>query len=281
METESHDLFADQAPPRDTSSDVAEMASTLLLWSQRRYRPGVWMMFGGKRPEPERNDPFKPVGEWESLEQDLWTTQPAELEWWAGHPHPAVRHVLASHETCPADLLDRLAADEWVEVRQAAYGNNALDGSTLRRGADEEPVEWLRTALRESPLNVDGKCARCGGPVKRPDRFFTCTITCSLYQASDRIGEGTYVSRGRSYWPPEYVWEVAIRGAPGGVPGTGPKFCPVRISFVPGLSAVEADRAVTGLRQRDDLTAEQAVLAIDDLARTLSGEDVLLACLDA
>jgi len=121
-------------------------------------------------------------------------------------------------------------------------------------------------------LNVGGNCARCGAPVKRPDRFLTCTIRCSLSQAEDRVGDGTYLERGHSYWPPEYVWEIAWRPAPGGVPGTGPKFHPVRISFVPGLNAVDADRAVEGLGEREALTTEQAVVAIDHLTHTLSGD---------
>ncbi len=115
-------------------------------------------------------------------------------------------------------------------------------------------------------------------PVKRPDRFLTCTISCSIDQACLRIRDGSYLERGRHYWPAEYVWSVADGMPPGGVPGTGPKFRPVRISFVPGLNAVECDRAVVGLCDREGLKMEQAVDAIDQMTRALDGPSVLDAC---
>ena len=106
MESEIPDVFADASSPRETSEDLVEVAALFHVWSQRNRRPGIRMMFGGKRPEPERNDPFRLVGEWESLEQEIWTTQSGQLDWWAGHPHPAVRRAVAAHETCPPDVLE-------------------------------------------------------------------------------------------------------------------------------------------------------------------------------
>lgn len=278
MTINAGDPFADQGQPPVNDREVEEFLHAMVLWEQRHYRPGVWMMFGGKRPEPDRNDPFKPVGEWATLDEDLWTGEASRIEWWAGHPHPSVRRLVAAHETCPPELLADLAADPWIEIRQAALGNSAVDPETIRTAAGTEPVEWLREALGNVDPALAGRCAVCGDPVKRPDRFLTCTINCSVDQGRERISEGTYIKRGRGYWPAEYVWSVADRGAPGGVPGTGPRFRPVRISFVPGLNADDCDRAVTGIRDSEGLTLEQAVAAIDQVTRKLDGPSLLEAC---
>lgn len=278
MTVNAGDPFADQGQPPPNEGDIEEFLYAQLLWEQRHYRPGVWMMFGGKRPEPERNDPFKPVGEWVTLDEDLWTGEASRIEWWAGHPHPSVRRVVSAHETCPPELLAGLATDPWVEIRQAALANSAVDPETVQKAAADEPVSWLREALGRDDPALDGRCAVCGGRVKRPDRFLTCRIDCSLTQHSVRIGDGTYMKRGRRYWPAEYIWSVADRGAPGGVPGTGPRFRPVRISFVPGLNAEECDRAVTGISESQGLTMEQAVDTIDQMTRKLDGPSLLEAC---
>jgi hypothetical protein len=65
------------------------------------------------------------------------------------------------HETCVPELLDRLAEDPWVEIRQAALGNGALDASTLTRATERNPVEWVREAANEPEPQVHGRCGRC------------------------------------------------------------------------------------------------------------------------
>ena len=283
MTSDTPVLFEQNALVEDP--EAAEAASQTLqrisfLWANRDSIPGAWMAFGGKRPEPSRNDPFKPVGEWWSLEQLLWTEESSEITWWAGHPHPTVRRIVASHQTCPPDDLDRLAEDTWVEIRQAALGNMATDNETLRRAATREPVEWLREAAGHRDGAVLGRCGLCGRALKRPDRFLTCSINCSITQAKERIAEGTYTrGYGIMRWPSEYVWSVADREAPGGVPGSGPKFRGVLISFIPGLNAVEATTALQGLVEREGLDQQEAVTAIDRMAQTMTGQAILDACL--
>ena len=65
MTSDIPDLF-DDAPvddPEAVNAFFERFIQTSFLWANRNSIPGAWMMFGGKRPEPERNDPFKPVGE--------------------------------------------------------------------------------------------------------------------------------------------------------------------------------------------------------------------------
>ncbi len=282
MTSDITNLFDDDALVDDPEAAEARLDYLLrasFLWENRNSIPGAWMMFGGKRPEPERNDPFKPVGEWGSLEGTLWTAAPPEVAWWAGHAHPSVRRIVASHETCPPEIIDRLAEDPWVEIRQAAMSNMAVDAKTIRRAATHESVEWLREALGESDPTIVGRCALCGRAVKRPDRFLTCTINCSITQARERIVEGTYTrGNGIMRWPSEYVWSVADREAPGGVPGSGPKFRGVLISFIPELNAVETTTALQGLAEREGLDQQEAVAAIDRMAQTMTGQAILEAC---
>jgi hypothetical protein len=52
----------------------------------------------------------------------------------------------------------------------------------------------------------------------------------------------------------------------------------VRISFVPGLNAVDAVEAVDGLCELEDLEPEQAISAIDRMAQTMGGPAILEAC---
>ena len=282
MTSDITNLFADDALVDDPEAAEARLGYLLrasFLWENRNSIPGAWMMFGGKRPEPSINDPFKPIGEWVSLGEDLWTAEPSEITWWAGHAHPTVRRIVASHETCPPEIIDRLAEDPWVEIRQAAVSNMAVDAKTIRRAATHESVEWLREALGESDPTIVGRCALCGRAVKRPDRFLTCTINCSITQARERIVEGTYTrGNGIMRWPSEYVWSVADREAPGGVPGSGPRFVRVRISFVPGLNAAEATDAVAGLCELECLEEAQAITAIDRMAQSMDGPAILDAC---
>ena len=80
-------------------------------------------------------------------------------------------------------------------------------------------------------------------------------------------------------WPSEYVWSVADREAPVGVPGSGPKFRGVLISFIPGLNAVEATTALQGLVEREGLDQQEAVTAIDRMAQPMPGQAILAACL--
>ena len=127
----------------------------------RNSGSGIWQMMGGKAPEPERSDPFKPEGEWVHLDDRLWTVTSADLRWWAGHAHPTVRRIVAAHEACVPELLDRLAEDPWVEIRQAALGNSALDPATLTRVAARDPVEWLREAANEPEPRIHGRCGHC------------------------------------------------------------------------------------------------------------------------
>ena len=279
MNPETTDPFADTAPPVEPDREAGEDLLRLsFLWAHRNHIPGAWMVFGGKRPEPSRNDPFKLVGEWVDLDEQLWTVDSDELEWWAGHPHPSVRRTVATHETTPAALLDRLVEDDWVEVRQASLGNNAIDPATVRHATKSETVEWLREAVTVDRQSVVGRCAVCGYPVKRPDRFLTCTISCSILQQRNRLGDGLYAPGACNYWPNEYIWEVADRPAPGGVPGTGPRFTTVRISYIPGLNAVQADQTTRSLAERESITIEEAVGAIDQMAQSIGGHDLLEAC---
>ena len=282
MTSDITDLCANDALVADPEAAEARLGYLLrasFLWENRNSIPGAWMMFGGKRPEPAINDPFKPIGEWVSLGEDLWTAEPSEITWWAGHAHPTVRRIVASHETCPPEIIDRLAEDPWVEIRQAAFANMAVDAKTIRRAATHESVEWLREALGESDPTIVGRCALCGRPVKRPDRFLTCTINCSITQARERIVEGTYTQgNGIMRWPLEYIWSVADREAPGGIPGTGPKFRGVYISFIPELNAVEATTALLGLAEREGLDEQEAITAIDRMAQTMTGQAILDAC---
>ena len=267
----------DSSPPSRLDPDLDELSRyRAAIRDLRNSGSGIWQMMGGRAPEPDRSDPFKPEGEWVSLAEDLWTVEPSEINWWAGHAHPTVRRIVASHEICPPELIHQLAGDTFVEIRQAALANTSVDAETLRRRATDEPVDWLRKALGDGDPAVVGRCGRCGGRVKRPDRFLTCSINCSLNQAKERVADGTY-ARGYYSWPWEYLWEVADSQAPGGVPGSGPKFRSVRISFVPGLNAAEATAAVVGLSEREDLDLSQAITAIDQMAQTMDGPSILEA----
>ena len=182
-------LFDDDALVDDPEAAEARLGYLLrasFLWENRNSIPGAWMMFGGKRPEPSITDPFKPIGEWVSLGEDLWTAEPSEITWWAGHAHPSVRRIVASHETCPPEIIDRLADDPWVEIRQAAMSNmarrrrNAPTGrhpGTCRvatRGPGRERPDHRR-AMR--PL-------RQGGEEARP-------VPHLHHQLFDNPGEGT------------------------------------------------------------------------------------------
>ena len=120
MTSDITNLFADDALVDDPEAAEARLGYLLrasFLWENRNSIPGAWMMFGGKRPEPSINDPFKPIGEWVSLGEDLWTAEPSEITWWAGHAHPTVRRIVASHETCPPEVIDRLADEKDLGVR--------------------------------------------------------------------------------------------------------------------------------------------------------------------
>jgi hypothetical protein len=277
------DPFTGDSPVEDPEASEAFFGALLrasFLWDNRNCIPGAWMAFGGKRPEPPRNDPFKLVGQWTLLADTLWTIKPKERHWWAAHAHPAIRRAVATHETSPADLLDRLALDSWPEIRQSALGNPAVDPATRLRATESETVDWLREAVGrpEDKAAILGRCVLCGGQIRRPDRFLTCRIDCSAMQATLRLADGTYVRHRRGFWPPEYLWSVAHGGTAGGIPGTGPKFRDVRISFVPGLNAVDAVEAVDGLCELEDLEPEQAISAIDRMAQTMGGPAILEAC---
>ena len=278
MTTNETDLFADQGQPPDVEGERDELSRYMDAIDGLRMS-GIWQMMGGKAPEPSRNDPFKLIGEWVTLEDDLWATEASRIEWWAGHAHPAVRRVVASHETCPPELLEDLAFDPWVEIRQAALGNNAVDSSTVRKAMESDPVDWLRDALGEQDPVVTGRCGLCGRRVKRPDRFLTCSIRCSIEQANDRLKNGKYLSGGRSSrWPLEYIWSVARSKASGGIRGTGPKFTGVSISFIPGLNAVECDKALFAFSRREGIDEDKAVDAIDQMTRSMDGRSILDAC---
>ena len=168
--------------------------------------------------------------------------------------------------------------DPWVEIRQAALGNNAIDLATVRRSAESEVVEWLRESVAVDRQSVVGRCAVCGGPVKRPDRFLTCSVGCSILQQRQRLDCGTYAPWARIYWPGEYIWEVADRPPPGGVPGTGPRFIAVRISYLPGLNAIEADAVTRSLSENESISIEEAVHTADLMAQTMDGPDILDTC---
>ena len=275
MTTDIPDLFADPAPPVEHDTAAEELSRWAAVISDLRNGGGVWAMVLG-HPEPERSDPFKPEGEWVDLDERLWTVSSTDFAWWAGHAHPTVRRIVAMHEACAPELLDRLAEDPWVEIRQAALDNNAVDPTTVSNAAESETVDWLREALGEQDPVVTGRCGLCGRRVKRPDRFLTCSIRCSIDQANDRLKDGHYLRGGRSSsWPLEYMWSVARFKASGGIRGTGPKFWNVRLSFIPGLNAVECDRVVSAVCDLEDLGVEQAVEALDQMTRTLDGPDIL------
>ena len=275
MTTDIPDLFADPAPPVEHDTAAEELSRWAAVISDLRNGGGVWAMVLG-HPEPERSDPFKPEGEWVDLDERLWTVSSTDFAWWAGHAHPTVRRIVAMHEACAPELLDRLAEDPWVEIRQAALDNNAVDPTTVSNAAESETVDWLREALGEQDPVVTGRCGLCGRRVKRPDRFLTCSIRCSIEQANDRLKDGHYLRGGRSSsWPLEYMWSVARFKASGGIRGTGPKFWNVRLSFIPGLNAVECDRVVSAVCDLEDLGVEQAVEALDQMTRTLDGPDIL------
>jgi hypothetical protein len=275
MATDPVDLFADEAPTLEPDEERPEVLRYMDAIDSLRAS-GLWQMMGGKAPEPSRNDPFKLIGEWVSLEEDLWTSDASRITWWAGHAHPAVRRLVASHEVCPPALLADLARDPWIEIRQAALDNNAVAPATVSNAAESETVDWLREALGEQDPVVTGRCGLCGRRVKRPDRFLTCSIRCSIDQANDRLKDGHYLRGGRSSsWPLEYIWSVARFKASGGIRGTGPKFWNVRLSFIPGLNAVECDRVVSAVCDLEDLGVEQAVEALDQMTRTLDGPDIL------
>jgi hypothetical protein len=273
--TDIPDLFADPAPPVEHDTAAEELSRWAAVISDLRNGGGVWAMVLG-HPEPERSDPFKPEGEWVDLDERLWTVSSTDFAWWAGHAHPTVRRIVAMHEACAPELLDRLAEDPWIEIRQAALDNNAVDPTTVSNAAESETVDWLREALGEQDPVVTGRCGLCGRRVKRPDRFLTCSIRCSIDQANDRLKDGHYLRGGRSSsWPLEYMWSVARFKASGGIRGTGPKFWNVRLSFIPGLNAVECDRVVSAVCDLEDLGVEQAVEALDQMTRTLDGPDIL------
>jgi len=281
--TDIPDLFADPAPPVERDTAAEELSRWAAVINDLRNGGGVWAMVLG-HPEPERSDPFKPEGEWVDLDERLWTVSSTDFAWWAGHAHPTVRRIVAMHEACAPELLDRLAEDPWVEIRQATLGNAALDASTLTRAAERDPVEWLREAANEPEPQVHGRCGRCGRKVKRPDRFLTCSIRCSVSQGKERLEDGTYSRRtGRLWqlgWPNEYVWEVAgyYRPGSGGMSGAGPTFDPVALSFVPGLNAKECEEVLAALVDHQGLTGEQAVTVIDEMAQSMDGPSVLDAC---
>ena len=271
--------------PRDSSTpsrldpELDELSRYMAaIRDLRNSGSGIWQMMGGKVPEPERSDPFKPEGEWVHLDDRLWTVTAADLRWWAGHAHPTVRRIVAAHETCPPELLDRLAEDPWVEIRQAALGNTALDPSTLTRVATQDPVEWLREAANEPEPRVHGRCGRCGRNVKRPDRFLTCSIACSVAQARERIDQGVYLRHVRVGWAAGYRWDVAVNRQSGGIRGSGPRFIWVWFSFVPGLGARECEEGLVAVGERQDLTGERARNVLDQLAQTMDGPSVLDAC---
>ncbi len=92
MNSEITDPFADTTPPAEPDRELGgDLLRLSFLWAHRNHIPGAWMVFGGKRPEPSRNDPFKLVGEWVDLDERLWTLDSDELEWWACHPHPVTQ----------------------------------------------------------------------------------------------------------------------------------------------------------------------------------------------
>jgi hypothetical protein len=74
------------------------------------------------------------------------------------------------------------------------------------------------------------------------------------------------------------MWSVARFKASGGIRGTGPKFWNVRLSFIPGLNAVECDRALFALSRREGIDEYQAIDVIDQMTRTMDGPSVLDAC---
>ena len=61
-------------------------------------------------------------------------------------------------------------------------------------------------------------------------------------------------------------------------PGTGPRFIAVRISYIPGLDAVEADAVTRSLSKSESISVEEAVRAVDQMAQTMDGPGILNAC---
>ena len=80
MTTDPPDLFADEAPPLETDEERAEILRYMDAIDGLRGS-GLWQLMGGKAPVPSRNDPFKLIGEWVSLEEGLWTCEASRLEW--------------------------------------------------------------------------------------------------------------------------------------------------------------------------------------------------------
>lgn len=288
------DPYADIDPfvgPDAPTVDVdAPDLEALARWIRELPSLGAFqMMTRPARRQRPTSDPFS-THLWPDLDDRLWAARPTDLTKWSRHAHPGVRRIVAGHECCPARLLDVLVTDEWPEVRQAALGNNALKPTTRRQRAEVEPVEWLRAAAADGQPDVEGRCVVHGSRVRRPDRFFTCSIDCSITQAVERIRDGTYFRLGKfgpeghpalagqsPWWPDGYCWEVAVRPASGGIPGTGPGWGRVLVSFVPGIGAVACDWAVGDLVQHQDLTAVEAVAVLRRLALTMDGPSVLEA----
>jgi hypothetical protein len=277
------------SPPLDDWSSIFDLVRSL---RELQDYGAFQMMTRRAYRERPTDDPFDVSGYWPGLQRRLWKAPPRELTRWSRHPHPAPRRILAGHECCPARLLDVLATDDWPEVRQAALGNNSLRPSRRKARAQNESVDWLREAAARPEPEVHGRCVRCGDPVKRLDRFLTCTIRCSIAQAMERIEDGTYMHCGNlapephpglrgqhgGWWPRGFSWEVAFHPAPGGIPGTGPRYTDVLISFVPGIGAVALYRSIGDFVERQDLTADEAVSVIQRLARSMDGPSVLEAC---
>ena len=227
------------------SGPICEVSLSLFLLSLR---------------EPKRNDVFKPTDDQLELRDGLWLEDDAGLARLAVDPHPTVRLLVARHEPTPTAVLDLLADDPWSEIRQAVLGHTSLADDTRRRMAGDDPEPWLREEAAERVPMVVGRCNLCGNKVKRPDRFLTCSIRCSVKQTRERVASGLYLRNGEvSNWKDGFSWSAAVTEGSGGIRGSGPGWGPVFFSFIPGMSAREVSGALAVAVRTDGLDPADAV----------------------
>lgn len=74
--------------------------------------------------------PYALKGVADAAEAGLVTGEWAQHLAWAGDPFPEALAVIASLETCPADVLDRLASHGSAQVRRAVARNAAASPAT-------------------------------------------------------------------------------------------------------------------------------------------------------
>jgi len=270
------DLFVDtdDGPVALTPFEIEAMNMVLAIDSFRDILicgVSLWAMMGGKPREPDRDDVFKPTESQLALRDGLWLEDDAGLALLATNPHPTIRLLVAQHEPTPAVVLDLLADDPWSEIRQAALGHTSLTAGTRERIAVDDPKSWLREEAAEQVPMVGGRCTRCGKRVKRPDRFLTCSIRCSVELTAERVHEGLYIRKGDltrvGTWKPGFHWSAAVTTESGGIRGCGPGWGWIWFSFIPGLSAREVADALTVLVHTDGLDPEDAVTRLEDSHR--------------